>query len=120
MRPDRLRWPTVDDFIDLVDHVAQMLGSTDNIGISTDMSIGTYPEHESDPWGSPAYPNITEAYDRHVTDDFRSPQRNLDGFSDYAEVVNLAEGLLERGYKDEDVKKILGGNFLRVFEEVWT
>ncbi len=120
MRPDRLRWPTVDDFIDLVDHVAQMLGGTDNIGLSTDMSIGTYPEHESDPWGSPTYPNITEAYDRYVTADFRSPQRNLDGFSDYAEVINLAEGFLARGYTEEDVKKFLGGNFMRVFEEVWT
>jgi membrane dipeptidase len=120
MRPDRLRWPTVDDFIDLIDHVTELIGNTDNIGISTDMSIGTYPEHESDPWGAPTYPNFTEPYDRHVTSDFRSPQRNLDGFSDYAEVVNLADRLLARGYQDEDVKKFLGGNFLRVFEQVWT
>ena len=26
--------------------------------------------------------------------------------------------LLKRGYKEEDIKKILGGNFLRLFEEV--
>ena len=119
MKPDEPRWPTVDDFIDLIDHVAGMLGNTDHIGISTDMSIGTYPEHERDPWGGPAYPDITEAYDRDVTDDFRSPRRNLDGFSDYAEIVNLAEKLLARGYKEEDVHKLLGGNFLRVFEQVW-
>jgi membrane dipeptidase len=119
MRPDRPRWPTVDDFIDLIDHVAGMLGDTDHIGISTDMSIGTYPAHERSPWGAPQYPDITEAYDRHVTDDFRSPQRNLDGFSDYAEIVNLAERLVARGYKDDDVHKFLGGNFLRVFEQVW-
>jgi membrane dipeptidase len=120
MREDRLRQPTVDDFIDHIDHVAQMLGTTDNIGISTDMSLGTYPDHESDPWGTPTYPAVTELYNRHVTADFRSPRRNLDGFSDYPEVVNLADRLLARGYSQEDVRKFLGDNFLRVFEQVWT
>ncbi len=33
--------PTLDDFIDHIDHVAQLLGSTGNIGIGTDMSLGT-------------------------------------------------------------------------------
>jgi membrane dipeptidase len=120
MREDRLRQPTVDDFIDHVDHVAQMLGTTDNIGISTDMSLGTYPDHTSDPWGSPRYPSTTELYNKHVTADFRSPRRNLDGFSDYPEVVNLADRLLARGYSEEDVRKFLGENFLRIFEAVWT
>lgn len=119
MPPDRPHWPTVDDFIDHIDYVAQMLGTTDHIGISTDMSIGTYPDHETDPWGEPVYPDFTESYDRHVTADIRSPKRNLDGFSDYAEVVSLAGRLSARGYTDEDIRKLLGGNFLRVFEEVW-
>jgi microsomal dipeptidase-like Zn-dependent dipeptidase len=80
MQPDRLRQPTVDDFIDLVDHIAQMLGNTDHISTSTDMSLGTYPAHGSNPWGAPAFPNITESYDRHVTDDFRSPKTKSQRF----------------------------------------
>jgi len=119
MRPDRLHWPTVDEYIDLIDYVAQKLGSTDHIGVSTDMSIGTYPDHERDPWGMPAYPVTSELYDRHVTSDIRSPRRSLDGFSDYAEVVRLIDRLSARGYKDEHIGKFLGGNFLRVFDQVW-
>lgn len=36
-----------------------------------------------------------------------------------AEVPRLSEELLLRGYDDEDVEKVLGGNFLRLFDEVW-
>ena len=32
---------------------------------------------------------------------------------------NITLGLLARGYSDEDARKIMGGNFLRVFSEVW-
>jgi membrane dipeptidase len=120
MRPNTTHWPTLDEFIEMIDYVVQMTGSTDNVGIGTDMSLGTYPDHHSDPWGAPEIPNITEQYDRHVTDDIRSHMRNVSGFSDYAEIVDVAERLSSRGYSDEDVHKFLGENFMRVFDEVWT
>jgi membrane dipeptidase len=119
MRPGTTHRPTLNEFIDLIDYVAQLDGSTDHIGISTDMSLGTYPDHESDPWGTPDYPDFTEEYNRHVTDDIRSPLRNVDGFSDFAEVVSVADRLLSRGYSEQDVRKMLGENFLRVFDRVW-
>ena len=119
MKPGSTHRPTLDEFIEHIDYVAQLAGSTDNIGISTDMSIGTYPEHVHDPWGAPAYPNFTTRYNEHVTADIRSPLRNVEGYSDYAEIVNVADRLLARGYSAQDVHKILGENFLRVFEEVW-
>lgn len=37
------------------------------------------------------------------------------GVQDYP---NITRGLKERGYSDEDVRKILGGNFMRVWKEV--
>ena len=112
-------WPPVDHFIDHVDHVAQLTGSTDHIGIGTDMSLGTYPDHEHDPWGEPAYPDVSGTYGQLITADVRSPMRALNGFSNYAEIVNLIDRLQARGYGDEDVRKILGENYLRVFEQVW-
>ena len=112
-------WPPVDHFIDHVDHVAQLTGSTDHIGIGTDMSLGTYPDHEHDPWGEPAYPDVSSTYSRLITADVRSPLRALNGFSNYAEIVNLIDRLLACGYRDDDVRKILGENYLRVFEQVW-
>ena len=111
--------PTVDDFIDHIDHVAQLLGSTDHIGVGTDMSLGTYPDHEYDPWGSPEYEDVTGTYDRHITSNIRSPLRMADGFSNYADVLNFVDKLKKRGYSDTDVGKILGGNYMRIFRQVW-
>ncbi|MFC2160445.1 dipeptidase [Acidobacteriota bacterium] len=112
--------PTLEDFIDHIDHVAQLLGSTDNIGVGTDMSLGTYPDHETDLWGNPAYKDVTSVYNEHVTSNIRSPRRMVEGFSNYAEVLNFVDNLKKRGYGERDVGKILGGNYMRVFEGVWS
>jgi len=114
-----IKRPTVDDFIDHIDHVAGLLGSVDSIGVGTDMSIGTYPEHERDPWGSPALKDVAGAYDKNVTANFRSPLRMAEGFSQYAEVLNFVDRMGRRGYKEPDIRKILGENFLRIFRRVW-
>jgi len=96
-----------------------MAGSIDNVAISTDMSIGTYPDHHHDPFGPPTYPDIAAQYNEHVTADFRSPRRQVEGFGDYAQIVDVADALSARGFSDGDVQKILAENFLRVAQEVW-
>lgn len=40
------------------------------------------------------------------------------GLKDVSELPNLTEELLRRGYSEEEVRKILGGNVLRVFRQV--
>ncbi|MFB0518932.1 MAG: dipeptidase, partial [Acidobacteriota bacterium] len=40
------------------------------------------------------------------------------GLKDVTEYINITRGLKKRGYSDQDVRKILGGNFLRVWREV--
>jgi len=40
------------------------------------------------------------------------------GLKDVTEYINITKGLKKRGYSEEDIKKILGGNFLRVWREV--
>jgi membrane dipeptidase len=113
------RRPTVDDYIDQIDHVAQLLGSTDNIGVGSDMSIGTYPDHTFDLWGEPEYKDVTSAYDKHITANIRSPLRMVEGFSNYSEVLNFVEKMKKRGYREGDVRKVLAENYLRVFRQVW-
>jgi len=39
----------------------------------------------------------------------------VDGYKDASEALNVTIGLLERGYTEEEIAKIWGGNFLRVF-----
>lgn len=46
-------------------------------------------------------------------DGIDSSPKGLDGVEDYPKIT---EGLLKRGYSEKDIKKILGGNFLRVFK----
>jgi membrane dipeptidase len=40
------------------------------------------------------------------------------GLKDVSGYPHLVEGLLQRGYSDDDIRKILGGNLLRVWREV--
>ena len=39
----------------------------------------------------------------------------INGFDDASEALNVTKGLLARGYSQQDIEKIWGGNFLRVF-----
>lgn len=119
MKPNTTHQPTVSDFVDMVDHVASLTGNANHIALGTDMSLGSYPPHDHDNWGGADYGNPFSEYGEKITDDARSPRRNLDGFDDFAEIPNLIEGLSSRGYKDEDIGKILGENYLRVAAETW-
>jgi membrane dipeptidase len=40
------------------------------------------------------------------------------GYNSVAEGPNVTLGLLKRGYSEEDIRKLWGGNFIRVFKEV--
>lgn len=46
-------------------------------------------------------------------DGIESAPQGLDGVQDFPKIT---EALLQRGYSKKDIKKILGGNFLRVYE----
>ena len=41
----------------------------------------------------------------------------LQGFNDASEALNVTIGLRERGYSEDDIARIWGGNFLRVWRE---
>ncbi|MEE9441715.1 MAG: dipeptidase [candidate division Zixibacteria bacterium] len=41
-----------------------------------------------------------------------------DGLTDCSMVPNVTAELVKRGYSEQDIKKILGGNFMRVFRQV--
>jgi len=119
MPPGATSRPTLEMFLAVIDYVAQLTGSARHIGIGTDMSLGTYPHHATDPWGDAAYPNPSAEYGRVVTPDVRSEKRMVEGFDDYPQVVDVAGRLLQRGYTDDDVRGILGENYLRLFEHTW-
>lgn len=50
--------------------------------------------------------------------DFDGVHRMPEGIDDCSLMPNITRGLVTRGYSDDDIKKILGGNFMRVFRQV--
>jgi membrane dipeptidase len=46
-------------------------------------------------------------------DGIESPPKGLRGVQDFPEIT---KALMARGYRKKDIRKILGGNFIRVFE----
>lgn len=51
--------------------------------------------------------------------DLYGQQLATPGLEDISKLPNLLGALIERGHSDETLLKFLGGNYLRVFEQVW-
>lgn len=103
--------PSVHDFIDHIDYVVQLVG-IDHVGIGTDnFQYDTFYSRLRRSVFERAFPTFFGGYGM--------DQKHVEGFRRWSDWPNLTACLLERGYSPEDVKKILGGNFLRVFAEVW-
>jgi membrane dipeptidase len=94
--------PTVDTLLDHIDHVVNLVGA-DHVGIGLDFAEG---------WAEdPTQRKKLLEIDGKIYD-------YPDGIDTISKLPNIARGLASRGYSDRDVEKILGGNFLRVFEAV--
>jgi len=99
--------PTIDDLIKHVDHIVGLVG-IDHIGLGPDH---TEFEMEINQW-SPA-PGWLEGVFYGVRDTYF-----IEGLNNVTEFPQYTEALVKRGYPDEDIKKILGQNFLRVYRQV--
>ena len=53
-----------------------------------------------------------------ISTDWGATQVSIKGIENSGEFQNVAQALLESGYSEEDVAKIMGENLLRVFDEV--
>jgi len=108
---------TVHDVVDHIDHVVDLVG-VDHVAFGTDMNdhaldTGTTPEHSALRHFRPDHP---EVYGRGPEETYDPYPRGVDR---HEKIGNLTGALVERGYSDDDIEKIMGGNLLRVFETVW-
>ena len=53
-----------------------------------------------------------------IGSDFDGIEAVISGLTDVSDFPRITEGLLQRGFSEEEVRKILGGNFLRVLKQV--
>ncbi|MDA1349786.1 MAG: membrane dipeptidase [Chloroflexi bacterium] len=107
---------TLDDYLDSIDHLVQMVG-VDHVAVGTDHTQDQPPEF----WRYIASQQGTRFPSTFVSADTDYSKVDLypDGLKTPAGFPNLTAALLERGYSEEDTAKIIGGNWLRLFREVW-
>lgn len=53
-----------------------------------------------------------------IGSDFDGYSGKVEGLTSCEDIINITKGLVRRGYDDNSIKKILGSNFLRVYEEI--
>ena len=109
--------PTLNDLINHVDYIANLVG-IDHVSVGIDYFEGQAGVADDDAakalyqdlvkggvWDPKDYPPPPWAYPKGI----EMPEN----------LPNLTAGLLRRGYLEEEVRKILGLNLIRVFKEVW-
>jgi membrane dipeptidase len=108
---------TVEDVLDQVDYMVRLLGVS-NVGLGSDMS--NYFARTLEMPALSAYrlyrPLHPEVFGVGPTDRYDPFPIGLDS---HAKLLNVTRGLVRRGYKDNEIKGILGGNWLRLFRDVW-
>jgi len=94
---------TLDRYIDHIEHVINLIG-IDGVGIGFDFFEFIYSQ-----WPESARKELAAKF---TTPHFIPDLHN------HSHARNLTRRLIERGFSDEDIEKILRGNWMRVFEEL--
>lgn len=101
----------VSEYLDGLERLVELAG-IDHVGFATDQCEG----HDRDFFNYLARLHGT-------TEHFEVALPNLSpairGLETNAEIPNIAQGLDDRGYSEQDIGKIMGGNWLRLYREVW-
>ena len=110
--------PTLDDYLRCLEHAINLVG-IDHVGISTDSmgTMGAYPQHDPDPDALP-YGRVTDDFDRLAQPPDPNNRQPAD-FNGIEDLPCLTQKLVDAGYAPSDIKKLLGGNLLRVFDATW-
>ena len=111
------RQPTVDDYVAHMAHALDVCGE-DHVGIGSDTSFDAF---DTSPESQAAWAAETA---RRQAAGVAAPEE--DGRLPYVQGLNredralvIADALIRRGYRARAVEKVLGGNFLRAFREIW-
>ncbi|OXM17126.1 dipeptidase [Paenibacillus herberti] len=102
---------TIDHVLDHIDYIVKLVG-VDHVGIGTD-----WPMSDVD-WSLVYFKEHIAPKLGFAKGDGPSTEL-IKGLEQYGLFINFTRGLVARGYSDEEVGKIIGGNWLRVFEQVW-
>ncbi|WP_048645240.1 dipeptidase [Nitratireductor soli] len=108
--------PTLEDFCDQVDHMISRAG-IEHVALGSDLSEAT---KTREAWlklygPEPIWPEVTGILGPWYTYE----QKATEGFESMAEAGRLIDALKRRGHGEDAIEKIMSGNLLRVYREVW-
>ena len=102
---------TIDDWLDHVDYIVKLIG-IDHVGIGSDYYGFSVPDNLAIKIGE--FMEVLGFRPEHRA----SFLDKMKGFENYVQFPNLINGLIERGYSDQEIGKIAGSNFLKLFKRV--
>ena len=102
---------TINDWLDHVDYIVNLIG-IDHVGIGTDYYGFSVPDSLAIKIGE--FMEVLGFRPEHRA----SFLDKIEGFENYAKFPNLIKGLIERGYSDQEIGKLAGSNFLKLFKKV--
>ncbi len=110
------RQPTVDDYLEHLEHVLEVAGE-DHVGIGSDVGIEPF---DTSAAGMAQFQK--ELDERHAAG-LSAPEEDrptyVEGMNTPLKLEIVADRLLRRGHSAQVTEKILGGNFARVFGQIW-
>jgi membrane dipeptidase len=103
---------TIEDFLNHIDHIVNLVG-VEHVGIGNDNDLsaldGVDPEAQRAAFAAPGQAQ------------YRWRERTeIDGLDHPRRFYDICEGLVRRGYSDEHIRLVLGGNWERVLTHIWT
>ncbi|HLF31147.1 MAG TPA: membrane dipeptidase [Xanthomonadales bacterium] len=101
---------TIEHYVDHIDHIVELVG-IDFVGIGTDSDLAGY-----DALPKEIYDQLKAMYKSSYS--FRE-KIDIEGLDHPRKMYDLTEALIRRGYSDDNIRAILGGNFRRVLGEIW-
>lgn len=114
---------TFEDLLDCIEWVVNLVG-IDHVGFGTDFEEDPK-ELEEDAWrpdGRPQMiPGVSPEEARRIYS-AGQPREKVGIRADFNSIEDFPRftmGLVHRGYSDNEIIKILGGNYMRVFKKVW-
>lgn len=101
----------IDDVIDHYDHVRDLVG-IEHVGVGSDAGL------ESNDLGSPAVLKdmLAKADPRYHV---HGEHEVVAGLGGPTRMYELTAGLVRRGYTDDQVRLVIGGNWARVLNDIW-
>jgi membrane dipeptidase len=109
--------PAVDDYMAHMEYALKLMGE-DHVGVGSDASIEPF---DTSAKGMAEFKNIEEQRQKAG---LAAPEEDrpmyVVGLNTPRKIEVIADQLLKRGYSGRATEKVVGGNFVRVFGEIWT